>query len=390
MMTTTLTSSPAWTALAAHATATRDIHLRELFANEPDRFERLSFVFEDDMLVDLSKHRITDETLPLLLDLARARDVEGWRERMFRGERINATEDRAVLHTALRDRSGASIVVDGRNVAPDVAEVLDRMRGFVEEVRSGRWRGHTGEAITDVVNIGIGGSDLGPLMVAQALEPYADPGRRAHFVSNVDAAHLVHTLKRLNPATTLFVVASKTFTTQETMTNAASARDWLLEGLGGDQAAVARHFVAVSTNAKAVAAFGIDTANMFGFWDWVGGRYSLWSAIGLPIALHVGFECFEELLAGANAMDRHFREAPLERNLPVLLGMVGIWYDDFLGAESYAVLPYDQHLARLPAYLQQADMESNGKSVDRDGRRADYQTGPIATMSDNPMAESIE
>lgn len=374
--TTTLTGSPAWTALAAHATATRDTHLRQLFADDPDRFRRLSFLVDGDMLVDLSKNRVTDETLGLLLGLARARDVEGWRERMFRGERINATEDRAVLHTALRARPGERVEVDGRDVVPEVRQVLDRMRAFVDDVRSGRWRGHTGQAITDVVNIGIGGSDLGPLMVCYALEPYADPGRRAHFVSNVDGAHLHHTLKRLDPATTLFVVASKTFTTQETMTNAASARAWLLDALK-DDAAVARHFVAVSTNEREVARFGIDTDNMFGFWDWVGGRYSLWSAIGLPIALHVGFERFEELLGGANAMDRHFREAPLERNLPVLLGMIGIWYDDFLGAESYAVLPYDQHLARLPAYLQQADMESNGKSVDRDGRRVDYQTGPL-------------
>ncbi len=370
-----LTDSPAWRALAAHAGSLRQVHLRELFARDSQRFERLSLTFED-MLVDVSKHRVTDETLALLLALARDRGVEAWRDRMLAGEAINSTEGRAVLHTALRNRAGTPVLVDGQDVMPAVNEVLERIRSFTDQVRGGSWRGHTGRAITDVVNIGIGGSDLGPLMVAQALEPYASPALRTHFVSNVDGAHLVHALRGLDPATTLFIVASKTFTTQETMTNAGSARAWLVEGLGSD-AAVARHFVAVSTNARAVAAFGIDTANMFGFWDWVGGRYSLWSAIGLPIALHVGFERFEELLAGAHAMDRHFATAPLERNIPALLGMIGIWYNNFLGAESWAVLPYDQHLARLPAYLQQGDMESNGKGVRRDGARVDYQTGPI-------------
>ena len=370
-----LTDSPAWRALAAHAGSLRQVHLRELFARDSQRFERLSLTFED-MLVDVSKHRVTDETLALLLALARDRGVEAWRDRMLAGEAINSTEGRAVLHTALRNRAGTPVLVDGQDVMPAVNEVLERIRSFTDQVRGGSWRGHTGRAITDVVNIGIGGSDLGPLMVAQALEPYASPALRTHFVSNVDGAHLVHALRGLDPATTLFIVASKTFTTQETMTNAGSARAWLVEGLGSD-AAVARHFVAVSTNARAVAAFGIDTANMFGFWDWVGGRYSLWSAIGLPIALHVGFERFEELLAGAHAMDRHFATAPLERNIPALLGMIGIWYNNFLGAESWAVLPYDQHLARLPAYLPQGDMESNGKGVRRDGARVDYQTGPI-------------
>jgi glucose-6-phosphate isomerase len=372
---TPLTGSPAWTALTAHAERLRDAHLRDLFARDPGRFERLSFAFED-MLVDVSKHRITDETLRLLLDLARARDVEGWRDRMLAGEAINGTEGRAVLHVALRNRSRTPIRVDGVDVMPAVDEVLARIEAFSTQVRDSLWRGHTGQRITDVVNIGIGGSDLGPLMVCQALEPYASPSLRAHFVSNVDGADLVQTLRGLDPATTLFIVASKTFTTQETMTNAASARAWLVERLGSDEA-VARHFVAVSTNAEAVAAFGIDTANMFGFWDWVGGRYSLWSAIGLPIALHVGFERFAELLGGAHAMDRHFADTPLERNIPVLLGLIGVWYNNFLGAESWAVLPYDQHLARLPAYLQQADMESNGKGVRRDGSRVDYQTGPI-------------
>jgi glucose-6-phosphate isomerase len=312
----------------------------------------------------------------LLLALARQTDVEGWRDRMFAGARINVTEDRAVLHVALRNRSNRPIMVDGEDVMPAVNGVLDQMRAFSEQVRGGAWRGHRGDAITDVVNIGIGGSDLGPLMVCEALKPYHRPDLRPHFVSNVDAAHLVHTLAKLEPARTLFIVASKTFTTQETMTNAGSARAWLVEHLGSE-AAVARHFVAVSTNAEAVRAFGIDPANMFGFWDWVGGRYSLWSAIGLPIALAVGMARFEELLAGAHAMDEHFRTTPLERNLPVLLGVLGVWYRDFLGAASHAVLPYDQHLHRFPAYLQQGDMESNGKSVRRDGLPVDYPTGPI-------------
>ena len=371
----TLTNSPAWQALADHARSMGGVHLRELFAADRGRFERLSLAFEE-MLVDVSKHRITDETLRLLLDLARDCDVEGWRDRMFAGEAINSTEGRAVLHVALRNRSGTPILVDGVDVMPGVDEVLVRIGAFAGQVRGGEWLGFTGEPISDVVNIGIGGSDLGPLMVCQALEPYASPKLRAHFVSNVDGAHLLHTLRDLDPATTLFIVASKTFTTQETMTTAGSARAWLVERLGSEDA-VARHFVAVSTNAKAVAAFGIDTANMFGFWDWVGGRYSLWSAIGLPIALHVGHERFVELLAGAQAMDRHFAETPLEKNIPALLGVLGVWYNNFLGAESWAVLPYDQHLARLPAYLQQGDMESNGKGVRRDGSRVDYQTGPI-------------
>ena len=362
-----LTQSPAWQALAAHAPSARGLSLRRLFAEDPDRAEHFSLAL-DDLLLDFSKHLITGETWRLLLDLARERDVEGWRERMFKGEKINVTEDRAVLHVALRNRAGTPILVDGQDVMPEVNGVLGRMRAFSEEIRSGRWRGHTGQPITTVVNIGIGGSDLGPEMVCVALEPYAEKGRRAFFVSNVDPADLALTLRQVDPERTLFVVASKTFTTQETMTNANSAREWLVKRMGGDETAVARHFVAVSTNAKAVAAFGIDTANMFGFWDWVGGRYSLWSAIGLPIALAPGFETFERLLEGAHAMDRHFRETPLERNLPVAMALLGVWYDDFLGAETLAILPYDQNLARFPAYFQQGDMESNGKSVDRDGR----------------------
>jgi glucose-6-phosphate isomerase len=370
-----LTRSAAWRALERHADALAAVHLRDLFASDPDRFARFS-LREGDLLLDYAKNRITDETMRLLLDLARDAGLETWRERMFAGDRINTTEDRAVLHVALRNRANRPILVEGRDVMPDVNDVLARMRDFSERVRSGAWRGHTGEVVTDVVNIGIGGSDLGPHMACEALKPYQRPDLRPHFVSNVDGAHLLDTLAPLDPARTLFVVASKTFTTQETMTNAASARAWLVERLG-DDAAVARHFVAVSTNAEAVAAFGIRTDNMFGFWDWVGGRYSLWSAIGLPIALAVGFARFEELLAGAHAMDEHFRTAPLERNMPVILALLGIWYRDFLGACSHAVLPYGQHLHRLPAYLQQADMESNGKSVRRDGARVDYATGPI-------------
>ncbi len=366
----------AWRALTAHVAGVRGVSLRALFAEDVKRFARFSGAL-DDLLVDWSKQRVTEETMDLLVDLARACDVEGRREAMFRGEAINATEGRAVLHTALRNRSSNPVMVDGRDVMPDVRAVLEQMRVFSEAVRGGAWRGHNGDVITDIVNIGIGGSDLGPLMVCQALEPYARADLRVHFVSNVDGAHLHHTLKRLNPAKTLFIVASKTFTTQETMTNATSARAWLLAGLGGDAAAVGRHFVAVSTNRDAVAAFGIDPTNMFVFWDWVGGRYSLWSAIGLSIVLYLGFERFVELLDGAHAMDRHFQAAPLEANLPVVLALIGVWNSNFLGAESLAILPYDQHLARFPAYLQQGDMESNGKSVTLGGGAVDYQTGPV-------------
>ncbi len=370
-----LTSSAAWQALRHEAQAMGGAHLRDLFARDPQRFDRFSLRI-DDFLLDYSKNRITEGTLRLLFDLARQSDLEAWRDRMFAGEKINATEGRAVLHVALRNRSRRRILVDGEDVMPAVNAVLARMRDFAQQLRDGTWKGHGGETITDVVNIGIGGSDLGPCMVCEALHPYQRADLRVHFVSNVDGAHLMDTLAGLNPARTLFIVASKTFTTQETMTNAGSARAWLTGGLGS-QSAVSRHFVAVSTNAAAVQAFGIDPANMFVFWDWVGGRYSLWSAIGLPIAIAVGMERFEELLAGAHAMDEHFRGAPLERNMPVILALLGIWYRDFLGAASQAVLPYDQHLSRLPAYLQQADMESNGKSVRRDGTRVDYATGPI-------------
>jgi glucose-6-phosphate isomerase len=371
-----LTSSSTWQALTTRAERLRGASLRAAFAADPQRFASFSLRFED-LLLDYSKHLIDADALRLLFDLARHADVENWRAMMFEGAKINHTEHRAVLHVALRNRSARPIMVDGRDVMPDVNDVLARMGAFATTVRDGTWRGHTGQRITDIVNIGIGGSDLGPLMVCTALEPFATRGLRAHFVSNVDSAHLAQTLNELDPERTLFIVASKTFTTQETMTNANSARDWLLAKLGGDPAAVARHFAAVSTNEAEVRNFGIDPANMFGFWDWVGGRYSLWSAIGLPIALHVGMDRFLELLGGAFAMDEHFRTAPLERNLPVVLALLGVWYNNFMGAQSNAILPYDQNLARFAAYFQQGDMESNGKQVDRAGHPVDYQTGPI-------------
>ncbi|MFO1056489.1 MAG: glucose-6-phosphate isomerase [Dongiaceae bacterium] len=367
--------SAAWQALARHQQGLARRHMRDLFAEDPARFERFSLRL-DDLLLDYSKHRITAETIGLLLDLARAAGVEGWIKRMFSGERINATENRAVLHVALRHRAATPILVDGADVMPGVREVLARMGRFAAAVRDGAWKGATGKRITDVVNIGIGGSDLGPRMAVLALDAYRHPELAFHFVSNVDGGDIGATLARLDPQTTLFIVASKTFTTQETMTNAGTARDWLVAGLK-QEAAVARHFVAVSTNAKAVAAFGIDTQNMFEFWDWVGGRYSMWSAIGLPIMLSIGPERFDELLGGAYAMDCHFRDTPLERNLPAIMALIGVWYINFMGAATLAVLPYDQALARLPAYFQQLDMESNGKRVGRDGRVVAHDTGPI-------------
>ncbi|HYE49944.1 MAG TPA: glucose-6-phosphate isomerase [Azospirillaceae bacterium] len=369
------TRAPEWLALEAHRAALAGTHMRELFAADPGRFERFSLKL-DGLLLDYSKNRVTADTMRLLADLARARGLEAWRNRMFSGERINTTEDRAVLHVALRNRSGRPVQVDGRDVMPDVLGVLARLRTFADRVRDGAWTGRTGKPITDIVNIGIGGSDLGPVMATEALRPYHHPRLAAHFVSNVDGTHIAEVLRRVDPETTLFIVASKTFTTQETLTNAHSARSWFLEK-GGTQADVAKHFVAVSTNEKEVRGFGIDPDNMFGFWDWVGGRYSLWSAIGLPIMLMVGPDRFEEMLAGAHAMDEHFRTAPLEANMPVVLGMLGVWYVNFWGSQAHAVLPYDQYLARLPAYLQQADMESNGKGVDRQGRPVDHATGPV-------------
>ncbi|OOG23772.1 glucose-6-phosphate isomerase [Thioalkalivibrio denitrificans] len=374
-MTMQVNRTRAWQALASHYDAMQNVHMKALFAQDPARFEKFSLRFGD-LLLDYSKNRITEETRDLLLDLARDRDVESWRDRMFSGERINITEDRAVLHVALRNRSNRPIRVDGEDVMPAVNGVLERMAAFTRKVRSGEWTGHTGKRIRHVVNIGIGGSDLGPVMVCEALRPYGHEDLTMHFVSNVDGAHMGQTLERVDPESTLFIIASKTFTTQETLTNARTARDWLVRH-AGDEAAVAKHFVAVSTNRQGVAAFGIDPEHMFSFWDWVGGRYSLWSAIGLPIALYVGMERFEALLEGAHAMDEHFRSAPLESNLPVILALLGVWYVDFFGAGSHAILPYDQCLHRFPAYLQQADMESNGKSVDRQGRSVGYDTGPV-------------
>jgi glucose-6-phosphate isomerase len=371
----TLTQSAAYQALAKHYDTIKDLHLRELFAMNPNRFTQFSLQFED-ILLDFSKNRITDQTLALLLDLAKHARLEDWRKKMFTGEKINITENRAVLHVALRNRSNTPILVDGQDVMPEVNKVLESMKRFCTAVHSGQHTGYTGKKITDIVNIGIGGSDLGPVMVTEALKPYTVKGIKAHFVSNVDGTHIAETLKQVDPETVLFIIASKTFTTQETLANAHSARDWFL-AKAKDEKAVAKHFVAVSTNAKEVSKFGIDTANMFGFWDWVGGRYSLWSAIGLSIALTVGFDNFAKLLDGAHSMDKHFVETPLEKNLPVILALVGVWYNNFFGAQSEAILPYDQYLHRFAAYFQQGDMESNGKYVDRDGKPVDYQTGPI-------------
>ena len=349
--------------------------MRELFDRDPGRFERFSAEGAG-LFLDYSKNRITDTTMGLLFELAREADMAGRTEAMFSGRRINSTENRPVLHVALRADAGESILVDGVNVVDQVHAVLGQMEGFTARVRSGDWRGYTGERITDVVNIGIGGSDLGPRMVTAALDYYRDPNLNFHFVSNIDGTHVAQVLGRVRPESTLFIIASKTFTTQETLTNAHTARDWFLRS-GAEEVDVARHFVALSTNEPAVRAFGIDPANMFAFWDWVGGRYSLWSCIGLPIALAVGMENFRELLAGARDMDRHFRATPFERNIPVLLALLGVWYRDFQGFEAHAVLPYDQYLALLPAYLQQADMESNGKGVTLDGLPVTYATGPI-------------
>ncbi len=369
-----LAASSEWKALGAHYEKIKDRHMRDMFASDPDRFKKFSIELGD-MLIDYSKHRIDGETMRLLFDLAGASGVKEAATAMFSGKTINWTEGRAVLHSALRNRSNTPVIVDGADVMPEVNAVLEKMKSFCQRVRNGDWCGFTGKKIRYVVNIGIGGSDLGPVMICEALKHYAD-GPVVRFVSNVDGTDFVEKTKGLNPEETLFIVASKTFTTQETMTNAVTARDWLLKTLG-DKKAVASHFVALSTNKDAVEAFGIDSANMFEFWDWVGGRYSSWSAIGLSIALSVGFARFEELLAGAHALDRHFAEAPLEKNVPVILALLGVWYNNFFGAESMAILPYDQYLHRFAAYFQQGDMESNGKYVDREGRSVDYQTGPI-------------
>ncbi|HEV2661061.1 MAG TPA: glucose-6-phosphate isomerase [Ktedonobacteraceae bacterium] len=377
-MTTTspsLTQRPAWRALVDHYQQVRELHLRKLFDDDPRRGERFTLDAAG-IYLDYSKNRMTDETLRLLLQLAESANLRGRIDAMFRGDKINITEQRAVLHVALRAPRDASIVVDGENVVPQVHAVLDKMANFADRVRSGEWKGYTGKRIRNIVNIGIGGSDLGPHMAYDALRHYTDRNLTCRFVSNIDGTDFVEATLGLDPAETLFIVSSKTFTTLETLTNARSAREWCVSALGSEEA-VAKHFVAVSTNTKEVAKFGIDTANMFEFWDWVGGRYSYDSAIGLSLMIAIGPEQFHEMLAGFHAMDEHFRTAPFESNLPVLLGLIGIWYNDFFGAETVAILPYDQYLERLPAYLQQLDMESDGKHVDLEGKTVDYQTGPI-------------
>lgn len=364
-----------WQRLLNHFKKIENVRMKDLFADDPDRFDTFSICFND-ILVDYSKNRITGETVKLLTDLALEIDLKDAIKKMFGGDKINGTENRAVLHVALRNRQNVPIYVDGKDVMPEVNAVLARMKAFSGQVRSGAWKGFTGKKITDIVNIGIGGSDLGPVMVTECLRPYARRDLSVHFVSNVDATHIVETLHGLNPETTLFLIASKTFTTQETMTNAFSARQWFLDH-AKDKAHIARHFVAISTNIEKVEAFGIDRDNMFIFWDWVGGRYSLWSAIGLSIACYIGFDHFENLLQGAFEMDCHFRETPFDKNIPVMLALIGIWYNNFFGAQTEAILPYDQYMHRFPAYFQQGNMESNGKSIDRSGTRVNYQTGPI-------------
>lgn len=365
---------PEWQSLVRHYSDLKFVSMREQFALDSGRFDRFS-VTCGDLLLDYSKNRITQETKDKLIQLAEAVELESWIERMFKGDTINHTERRAVLHIALRNRSNTPIMVDGKDVMPEVNAVLDKMRTFSQAVHSGEWKGFSGKKITDVVNIGIGGSDLGPAMICDALEPYAIEGMGVHFVSNVDGTDLSTTLEKLDPETTLFVVASKTFTTQETLTNAQSARSWFLKT--GEQKDVAKHFVAVSTNAEEVAKFGIDTANMFEIWDWVGGRYSLWSAIGLPIALYVGMDNFERLLDGGHEMDNHFKTTPLAENIPVIMGLLGVWYVNFFNAATQAIVPYDHSMARFPSHMQQLDMESNGKFINREGARINYKTGPV-------------
>ncbi|MDD6177152.1 MAG: glucose-6-phosphate isomerase [Ruminobacter sp.] len=369
------TKTNAWKALTEQFNQVKNVTIAEEFKNDPNRFQNFSLKFNDDFLVDFSKNRVNKKTLGLLIDLAKECDLSNAIKSMFEGEKINVTEGRAVLHTALRNMGNNSVFVDGKNVMPDVKAVLLKMKNFCAKIISGEWKGYTGKTITDVVNIGIGGSDLGPCMITEALKPYKNH-LNSHFVSNVDGTHIAETLKKLNPETTLFLIASKTFTTQETMTNALSAREWFLNN-AKDKKHVAKHFVALSTNAKAVSEFGIDTENMFEFWDWVGGRYSSWSAIGLSIALSIGFDNFEKLLKGAYEMDQHFRNTEFDKNIPVILALIGIWYNNFYGFESEAILPYDQYMSRFPAYFQQGNMESNGKYIDRNGEKVTYQTGPI-------------
>ena len=369
------TKTKSWKALVEHFETMKHVHMRTLFAEDPERFKKFSVQFQD-ILVDYSKNIVTEETLGLLMGLADDVELRDAVEKMFTGDKINETEDRAVLHIALRNRENTPIHVDGKDVMPEVNTVLKKMEEFSRKVISGAWKGFTRKKVTDIVNIGIGGSDLGPVMATECLRPYSKEGLSVHFVSNVDGTHMVETLRGLNPETTLFLIASKTFTTQETMTNAFSARDWFLEH-AKDQAHISKHFVAISTNSEKVREFGIHEDNMFIFWDWVGGRYSLWSAIGLSIACYIGYENFTELLQGAFEMDRHFRESPLEKNIPVILALIGIWYNNFFGAQTEVILPYDQYMHRFPAYFQQGNMESNGKSVDREGEGVGYQTGPI-------------
>ena len=370
-----INQSPIWQSLNQHKKDIESISLREMFKSDPNRFNQFHIQFND-LLLDYSKHRISKETISLLIKLAKEADVEGWRNRMFRGEKINSTEHRAVLHTALRNQNTSPIISDGEDVMPKVKNVLKKMRRFSEEVRSGLWRGFSGKTITSVINIGIGGSDLGPAMVCQALKAYGSKTITPYFVSNVDGADLSQVLEKCNPETTLFIIASKTFTTQETMTNAFSARDWFLQAAKDNQH-IKKHFVALSTNQHAVSEFGIDTENMFEFWDWVGGRYSLWSAIGLSIALYIGMDGFEDLLKGGFEMDEHFKTAPIEQNIPMMMGLLGIWYINFFNFSTHAILAYDQGLSKLAPYLQQADMESNGKFINRDGEHINYHTGPV-------------
>ncbi len=370
-----LTKSAIWNDLQNHFNDVSALHMRDMFNDDPQRFDKYSLCF-DDILFDYSKNRIADKTLPLLFELARQQKLDKKIDAMFSGKKINQTEDRAVLHVALRNRSNRPIIINGRDVNTDVNQVLDKIRGFCDAIHSGDWRGFTGKVITDVVNIGIGGSDLGPRMVVRALQPYSTGKIQTHFVSNVAQADLLNTLSKLNPETTLFLIASKTFTTQETMTNALSARTWLVDSLS-DQNAVDKHFVAISTNKKKVVEFGINPDNIFEFWDWVGGRFSLWSAIGLSIPLSIGMKNFEDLLEGAHQIDEHFRLTPFEQNIPVIMALLGIWYNNFFKAESQAILPYGHYLRYFPAFMQQGDMESNGKRVDVNGKTVDYQTGPI-------------
>ena len=370
-----INQSPIWQSLNQHKKDIESISLREMFKSDPNRFNQFHIQFND-LLLDYSKHRISKETISLLVKLAKEADVEGWRNRMFEGEKINSTEHRAVLHTALRNQNISPIISDGEDVMPKVKSVLKKMRRFSEEVRSGQWKGFTGKAITSVINIGIGGSDLGPAMVCQALKAYGSKTITPYFVSNVDGADLSQALEKCNPETTLFIIASKTFTTQETMTNAFSARDWFLKAAKDNQH-IKKHFVALSTNQHMVSQFGIDTENMFEFWDWVGGRYSLWSAIGLSIALYIGMDGFEELLKGGFEMDEHFKTAPIEQNIPMMMGLLGVWYINFFNFPTHAILAYDQGLSKLAPYLQQADMESNGKFINRDGEHIDFHTGPV-------------